>query len=100
MAEKHGIEMERSDVYYLLGSSYKHLGIYDKAESSLKKSIEINPHAPKPMVELAYMYLSQNKLKEAAIALKNLSELMPDNSVVYEDLDKVYEKLKYNNSNK
>lgn len=85
--EKTGGKINQADVQYLLGSSYKHLGVYDKAESFLKKSIELNPHDPNPMVELAYMYLSQNRSKEAAKILLRLAELMPDNPAVTEDLD-------------
>lgn len=88
-AENYTSDLNKADVYYLLGSSYKHLGIYDKAEMFLQKSIEFNSLVQKSRVELAYMYLSQNRLKEAAIELKKLSELMPDNSAVSEDIEKV-----------
>lgn len=85
--EKTGGKINQADVYYLLGSSNKHLGRYDKAETFLKRSIELNPHDPKSMVELTYMYLSQNRSKEAAKILLRLAEVMPDNPAVTEDLD-------------
>jgi len=81
------------DTLYLLAASYKHLGIYDKAQNYFERAMRQKPNDAKIWLELAYMYLDQNRLKEAADAHQQLTKLLPDNFQLWIDLSNIYSRM-------
>ncbi len=61
---------------YLAMSELK-LGRVDKAVEAYEKSIELNPNSDEPHVDLARLYFSQNKYKEAEQEYAKAAELNP-----------------------
>jgi len=53
--------------HYLRGLQLKGLGEYDKAVLELESAIEMNPKFPKAYVNLARIYLKQDKPEEASL---------------------------------
>jgi tetratricopeptide (TPR) repeat protein len=81
------------DTLYLLAASYKHLSMYDKAQNYFELATRQKPEDAKIWLELAYMYLDQNRLKEAADAYQWLTKLLPDNYQLWIDLSNLYSRM-------
>ena len=81
------------DTLYLLAASHKHLGIYDKAQNYFERAMRQKPDDAKIWLELAYMYLDQNRLKEAADAYQQITKLFPDNFQFWIDLSNIYSRM-------
>ena len=81
------------DTLYLLAASYKHLGIYDKAQNYFQRAVCQQPEDAKIWLELAYMYLDQNRLKEAAEAYQHLTKLLPDDYRLWIDLSEIHSRM-------
>ncbi|MBC8234503.1 tetratricopeptide repeat protein [bacterium] len=81
------------DTLYLLAASYKHLGIYDKAQNYFERAMRQKPDDAKIWLELAYMYLDQNRLKEAADAYQQITKLFPNNFQFWIDLSNIYSRM-------
>jgi hypothetical protein len=81
------------DTLYLLAASYKHLSMYDKAQNYFELATRQKPEDAKIWLELAYMYLDQNRLKEAADAYQQLTKLLPDNYQLWIDLSNIYSRM-------
>ncbi|MBM3236765.1 tetratricopeptide repeat protein [Candidatus Poribacteria bacterium] len=87
------LNIEFEDTLYLLAASYKHLGMYDKAQNYFERAVRQKPEDAKIWLELAYMYLDQNRLKEAADAYQQLTKLLPDNYQLWIDLSNIYSRM-------
>ncbi|MFQ6039540.1 MAG: tetratricopeptide repeat protein [Candidatus Poribacteria bacterium] len=92
------IEIEASkgdfeDTLYLLAASYKHVGMYDRAQKYFQRAARQKPEDAKIWLELAYMYLEQNRLKEAVNAYQQLTKLLPNNYQLWIDLSNIYSRM-------
>ena len=87
------LKWEFEDKLYLLALSYKHSGMYEKAQNYFQRAARQNPDDAKIWLKLAYMYLEQNRLKEAANAYQQFTKLLPDNYQLWIDLSKIYSRM-------
>lgn len=82
--------------YNHAGECYKRLGLINEAEVSYKKALELNNKEPLYYTNLAYLYLSQNRLDDA----ENILNLAIERDVVpyqiYLLLGKIYATQKRN----
>lgn len=66
-------------VPYNYGLILQRLGKRDEAELAFKKGLNINPNSESNLYALGYLYVEQNRFKEASPVLKMLLQLDPNN---------------------
>jgi len=67
--------------YYNMGKLYEKLGDVNKALSYYKKALEISPHFPPLLVNIAAIYDKQGKSEESIKLLKRAYQIDPSNPV-------------------
>ncbi len=87
------VNPEYKDTLYLLAACHKQLGLYDRAYEYFDRATRKNPNDAKIWLELAYMYLDQNRLKEAVEVYRRLTTLFPNNVQLWLDLGDIYKQL-------
>jgi len=87
-----------SMVLYLLGEALIRNGVnpatpdFTEAENALEKSVQIQPNYVRSHIDLAKLYLMENKLDEAIRHLKKARELDPKEKSVYSHLAIAYQR--------
>ena len=76
----------KSDVFQLLGLSYRHLYKYDQAIEFLNKSIEEDPQNHEAYVLRGVVFRVQKKYTEAAQSYNQALQLKPDNAELHTSL--------------
>jgi tetratricopeptide (TPR) repeat protein len=66
-------------VPYNYGLILQRLGKRAEAESAFKKGLIINPNSTSNLYALGYLYVEQNRFKEASPVLQRLLNLDPNN---------------------
>ncbi|NBC26664.1 MAG: protein kinase [Bacteroidetes bacterium] len=82
-----------ADAYRELAWVYESLGEIEKAESTLKRSIQLKPDYWVGHNRLGAMYLDNNQFEHAIEKFKKVIELTPDNYTGYMNLGITYYKL-------
>jgi tetratricopeptide (TPR) repeat protein len=87
------------DIYDLLGDAYSQSKQYDKAESSYKKAVDMDPDDPGHRHGLADTLLAENKYSDALDQYKKLTQLEPGSWENYLRVSQLYRQLgQYNDS--
>jgi chemotaxis protein methyltransferase CheR len=79
------------DAHCLIGQTYANLGEYDKAESHLKKAIEIDKFNLEPYYLLAQISREKGKFEEEEEFLKKVIYLNPSHIPAYLEMGIIYE---------
>lgn len=86
-------------LWYLLGTALTHGGTAhgspqeQQAATAFKRAIDVDPKLPWPYVELAKIYLSQQRIAEATRLLETAIQLDPDSRPAYYQLALAYRTL-------
>jgi predicted Zn-dependent protease len=81
---------------YLLGDALIRSGAtpgepeFAEARSALEKSVKLNPHLAASQVDLAKLYLKENRLEEARDHLEQAKAIDPKDKTAYSQLAVVY----------
>ena len=66
---------EDARMWYMLGTLYTNIGIYDKATSNMEKALEINPNYSIARFHLGLLYLTSGRRENAESTWSSLDEL-------------------------
>jgi len=72
-----GIYEDNSHLQNILGIMADHEGDYELAESRYQKSLELNPDAIIPHINLAELYLKIGRMAEAGVSFKKVIDFYP-----------------------
>ncbi|MEA3535755.1 tetratricopeptide repeat protein [Rhizobium sp. CC-YZS058] len=81
-------------VFFQRGIAYERLKIWDKAEPSFKKALELNPDQPQVLNYLGYSWVDMNmNLDEGLSMIRRAVELKPDDGYIVDSLGWAYFRL-------
>jgi tetratricopeptide (TPR) repeat protein len=63
---------ESSEVQFMLGATYADLGMFDRAETSLKEAVTLKPDFEAAIFQLGLLYIVNNRIDNAAEAWEAL----------------------------
>ena len=93
MEEVLTIEPENAEALNFIGYSYADKGIkLDKAESMIKRAMELKPGNGYIIDSLGWVYYRQDKIREAIKYLEEAFHITPEDPTIAEHLGEVYEK--------
>jgi protein O-GlcNAc transferase len=75
-----------SNVFYLLGTAYIQLGLFEKALSNLEKSINLNPNNSHSYNVKGIALNALKKFEEAIVSYKHAIKLRPDNFQAFNNM--------------
>jgi serine/threonine-protein kinase len=84
------IDPEDYQAYGQEASALDALNQTQQAEATLKKAIAIRPNYWNSYMRLGTFYFTHGRYKDAAIAYRRVTELVPDNPAGYTDLGAIY----------
>ena len=82
---------EYFDAHCLIGQTYTNIGEYEKAESHLKKAIEVDKFNAEPYYLLAQIAREKGRLEEEEEMLKKVIYLEPSHIPAYLEMGIIYE---------
>ncbi|WP_275789275.1 tetratricopeptide repeat protein [Pararhizobium gei] len=81
-------------IFFQRGIAYERQKIWDKAEPSFKKALELNPEQPQVLNYLGYSWVDMNiNLEEGLDMIKRAVELKPDDGYIVDSLGWAYFRL-------
>jgi len=83
-----------TDVLERIGRCYRHLKQYEKAETSIQKTLKIHPFNPRSNYEMALVYLEKGDKEKALRHLKIASEVWKDADPDYKPAQLARERLR------
>lgn len=84
---------QRADAYGMLGFCYTHLGEDDKAISSYKKAIQLEPHFFWPHFNLGVIYFKNGQYKQAVKTLQKAMATSSSHALAFIKLSKMYQDI-------
>lgn len=80
---KEGIQRFPKDgkIAYVLGAEFAQIGLYDKAEEEMKRSIQLEPELYTAVFQLGLLQMTQGKVSEAKATWLALDVLNDDNAL-------------------
>lgn len=80
---------EHADAHYMVGFMYNQLGDSERAAQSFRRAIELRGERPRYYEELARVYRSQGRSREAMELLEHAYQLNPRDKLVQEQIMKM-----------